>query len=215
MLPTTILASAACLVTFGAPRPFARRHRPVLLRAIKPRQRVAEQQREVFFELAPWEKNPTLIENQRLDLRPFVFAFTDKSVASIAAVFAFQEGVPPVGKRSPWRNVGLVAAKDEASLPQAVERQRDLIEAWACEFVRDFRTDGKLMTRRKPIKLAYGFKPNGFRKAIEPTYQGELVEVPKSTSLDESVPCGFLGTTSRSKKGEKGGFRFVEVRLPD
>ena len=50
----------------------------------------------------------------------------------------------------------------------------------------------------------------GFRKAIEPSYQGELVAVPKSTPLDATVECGFLGTNSRVKKGQKGGFSYVE-----
>ena len=113
----------------------------------------------------------------------------------------------------PWRVVGVVAAETEADLAPAVERQRKLIEAWACELIRDFQSDQPLLSRgfgSPPIKLAWIYRakpwefqwPNGF-----------INEVPTGVSVPGDLRCGFLGSQCRSVKGAKGGFRFGEGEL--
>jgi hypothetical protein len=181
------------------------------------------------FPRRPWEKNPQLIPNQRLDLRPFVFAFTDKSGCALAAVVATQDGrlkprrgKSPIAKLDnaeggPWRTVGVVAAEDEDSLSAAVEAQRGLIEAWACELIRDFKTDEKLLSRKAgrgapPIRLAWVEKPKPWDFSWPSGFINEVP--PKETPAAPDGTCGFLGSQCRSVKGAKGGFSFVSVELP-
>jgi hypothetical protein len=181
------------------------------------------------FPRRPWEKNPQLIPNQRLDLRPCVFAFTDKSGCALAAVVATQEGrlkprrgKSPIAKLDnaeggPWRTVGVVAAEDEDSLSAAVEAQRGLIEAWACELIRDFKTDEKLLSRKAgrgapPIRLAWVEKPKPWDFSWPSGFINEVP--PKETPAAPDGTCGFLGSQCRSVKGAKGGFSFVSVELP-
>ena len=112
------------------------------------------------------------------------------------------------------------AGEDESRLSAAIARQRALIEAWAYELVREYKTGRRseaslcpgfgegLATRRRPqrmpdgptsphpdahppscrllvrgegappIKLAWAPKPNKWKKLIDPTYAGEMNEVP-------------------------------------
>jgi len=141
-----------------------------------------------------------------LDLRFTIQPF-NRTGCALASVFAYQEGLPPF-KGSEWRRIGAVAAREESQLPIAVARQRELIETWACCLVTDFRTGKKLMTRRKPIKLAWALPPR-FGQISWPS--GYLNEVPAKTPRDDSVRCGFFGDNCISVKSEGGGFRFEPV----
>ena len=186
----------------------------------------AEAQLAEYFAMAPWEKNIELIPNQRLDLRMFVQPF-DRGGAIIAAVFVNQKGLPIIDggggagfgvKRGRlWRCVGTITARTEEDLSTAVANQRELIIAWAEQLVYEFKSGRKLLQTgpgSPPIEVAWSLKPNGFKKMINPSYQGELQIVPPETPKDDSVQCGFMGTNNRSVKGKKGGFRFVKVELP-
>ena len=150
----------------------------------------------------------------------------DRSACVLASVIAAQEGGalrPRRGKSplakldnapgGPWRVVGNIAAPDEASLSLAVAKQRELIEVWAVELVRDFDTDAKVLRRgfgAPPIKLAWILP----KSALDFTWpDGAINEVPASTPVDDSLPCGFLGTQCRSVKGAQGGFRFEQIEL--
>jgi hypothetical protein len=185
----------------------------------------AEMQARSYFDMAPWEQNPKLIPNQRLDLRAFIKPF-DREGVSLATVVATQpgklkarQGQSPIAKLDkapggPWRTVGCVAAPDEASLSSAVANQRALIEAWACELIRDFQTDARLLTRgdaTAPIALAWVYRKGPFQFDWP---NGYINEVPPGTPCDSSVRCGFLGSQCRSVRGKKGGFSFQAIELP-
>ena len=95
----------------------------------------------------------------------------------------------------------------------AVALQRDLIEAWACELIREFQTDRKVLTRgdrNAPMKLAWIFRKGPLQFSWP---EGCINEVPADMRVDDSLRCGFLGSQCRSVKGEKGGFRFVPIDL--
>ena len=190
----------------------------------------AEQQAAAYYELAPWEKFPEVNEKygKRLDLRgpASLLRGDDRSACILATVIAAQDGAnlkrrrgkSPLAKLDnaqggPWRVVGNIAAPDEASLFVAIANQRDLIEAWASEVVRDFASDQPMLRRglgAPTIKLAW-ILPKSAWDFTWPS--GAINEVPTSTRADESVRCGFLGTQCRSVKGAKGGFRFVPIEL--
>lgn len=184
----------------------------------------AERQKEEYFALAPWEdmKNQPggkIFANQRLDLRMLIQPFARDS-AVVAAVFANQDGLPTIGsgggRERQWRCIGTVAVESGANLPVAVARQRKLIEAWADELCHDFQTDAKIFKRgplAPPIRLAWALPASGWKKMVQPSYQGELNEVAMDTPIDPTVRCGFFGSGCRSVKGAKGGFRFVKVEL--
>ena len=202
-----------------------RLHTPMM--AIGCNGRAAEEQADAYYALAPWEKFPEINERlgKRLDLRGFIQPF-DRGGCVLASVIVSQDGgrlkprrgKSPIAKLDnaaggPWRVVGNIAARDEESLSIAVARQRDLIEVWACELIRDFDTDSKVLSRgfgAPPIKLAWILpaKPWDFSWP-----SGFINEVPPSTPSDESVDCGFLGTQCRSVKGNQGGFRFESIEL--
>ena len=184
------------------------------LSAIRATRQAAEQQKKALFELAPWEEQKTL---RRLDLSGFVQPF-DRGGVVLAGVFANQDGLAAIGRREPWRCIGIVAAEDEASLALAVSRQRPLIEAWAYELVRDIRTEKRLLRRgpfAPPIRLAWSPPPSFMLKVMDPKSRGLAVfnEVPAATPVT-SVRCGFLGTQSRDVQRETGGTYFVNVELP-
>lgn len=182
----------------------------------------AERQKAAYFELAPWEEMTSFDLGGRpttLDLRGFD-SRRDKG-AVVASVLVNQEGLAGIaaggGKKRYWRAVGAVAAVDEASLARAIARQRGLIIAWADEIVYDWQTQQKqlrLGPNEPPVRIAWTFKPNGWRKMIEPSYQGELQEVLHDEPVDESVRCGFFGTPSRPAKTGVAGSTFVAVNLP-
>jgi len=190
----------------------------------------ATRQAEAYYELAPWEKFPEINEKlgKRLDLRgaASLIRGDDRSACILAAVIAAQDGAKlrprrgksPIAKLDnapggPWRVVGNIAAPDEASLSIAIATQRELIETWAAEVIRDFATDDKVLRRglgAPPIKLAWILP----KSSLDFTWpSGAINEVPPSIPADESVRCGFLGTQCREVKGAKGGFRFVQVEL--
>ena len=189
--------------------------------------KAAAEQMDAYYSLAPWEKFPEINEKfgKRLDLRGFIQPF-DRGGCVLASVIAAQDGgalrprrgKSPIAKLDnaaggPWRVVGNVAAVDEASLSAAVACQRPLIEAWACELIRDFDTDSKVLKRgfgAPPIRLAWILKANPWDFSWP---DGFINEVPASTPVDASVPCGFLGTQCRSVKGAQGGFSFAQIEL--
>jgi len=78
----------------------------------------------------------------------------------------------------------------------------------SCDRVRYVCQGKKLMTRRKPIKLAWALPPR-FGQISWPS--GYLNEVPAKTPRDDSVRCGFFGDNCISVKSEGGGFRFEPV----
>ena len=181
----------------------------------------AEQQRAAYFALAPWEQvtkyelggRPTTLDLRGFDRR-------DKGEVQVAAVLVNQEGLSGVaaggGKRRYWRSVGAVAAPDKASLDAAVAKQRELIIAWADELVYDWKTQTKqlrLGADDPTVRIAWTFKPNGWKKMIEPSYQGELNEVALDTPFDESLQCGFFGSPSRPVKTGVGS-AYTAVDLP-
>ena len=199
---------------------------PAVMMKVGTNAAAARAQERAYFELAPWEKKPELIKNQRLDLRAFIQPFNrDRCV--LATVVATQEGrlkprkgQSPIAKLDnadggPWRTVGVIAAPDEESLSAAVELQRDLIEAWAVELIRDFKTDAKLLSRTRfgspPIRLAWVTKAGPLQFDWP---RGCINEVPINTRADKGLRCGFVGSQCRSVKGDKGGFRFEPVTLP-
>ena len=180
--------------------------------------REAQQQQDVLFALAPWEKMPKFDLGGRpttLDTRAFIKPF-DRGGVTLAPIFANQEGLNVSPRR---RIVGIVAVEgeDESKLSASVSRQRALIEAWACELIREYKTGRKLLAQGEgapPIELAWASKPNRLRKIVEPAYQGEMHEVPRDAPADESLRCGFVGSSCYSI-ATKTGFRFESVVLPD
>ena len=117
----------------------------IAMAAIAANQRAAEEQKAEYFAMLPWEV-PTKLDlpfglKSNLDLRAFVQPF-NRSGAVMTGVWVAQEGIgnaypqPRKNAKVGWRAVGLVSAPDEASLPTAVARQRELIIAWANEYIR-------------------------------------------------------------------------------
>lgn len=189
----------------------------------------AAKQSDAYYEMAPWEAFPEINEKfgKRLDLRgaASLLRGDDRNACILASVIVAQEGAlrprrgkSPIAKLDnapggPWRVVGNIAAPDEESLSMAVQMQRDLIEAWAVELIRDFDTDAKVLRRgfgAPPMKLAWILPKSG----LDFTWpDGAINEVPTNTPVDSSMACGFLGTQCRSVKGEKGGFSFKQITL--
>ena len=65
----------------------------------------------------------------------------------------------------------------------AVARQRDLIIAWANEYIRDYASDEKVFQfgdGEPPIRVAFGERPSPFspKYMMDKTYEGDLTEVP-------------------------------------
>ena len=230
-----LLACATSALLLGGPRT-PMRHPAVAMAAIGANKAAEEAQKAEYFAMLPWEV-PTRIElpfgmKSSLDLRAFVQPF-NRSDAVMSGVWVCQEGVsrekvypqPRKNGKDGWRSIGLVSALDEASLPLAVARQRDLIIAWANEYVRAYKTDEKVFNfapDAPPIRIAYGDRPSptSWNWITDITWEGDLTEVPLDTPIDESVRCGFFGSASRSqmgrtKDGRQAGFRFVAIELPD
>jgi|TARA_B100000524_G_scaffold292267_1_gene167083 hypothetical protein len=223
-MPTTfiVLLSASFVRPFGGLPIASRRTSDALtMSAIAANNRAAQQQKAEFYAMAPWEKKPTFEIGGRpttLDLRAFIKPF-DRDGVKIAAVFANQAGLPEIrtggGRTRAWRCIGVISAPDDETLSAAVARQRKLITAWACELVADFNSGEKLLRTgagAPPIELAWSLPPNGFKKMIQPSYQGELNLVPQSVKGGQ-VRCGFIGTPSRSYRSERNLMAFTKVEL--
>ena len=145
----------------------------------------------------------------------------------LASVLVTQDGLAPQKQEKAmmkeWRVIGAIAAEDEEKLSLAVAKQRDLIEAWACAFVHDFRTDEfPLLTGpgAPPIRVGWALPPTTLKNPpwVGWPAEGQITEVPPELTracADESLRCGFMGNQCFSRKGEKGGFRFVQVELPN
>lgn len=181
----------------------------------------AEKQYAEYFAIAPWEKNPQVMERfgrpTTLDLRWTIKPF-DRGGVKIVAVLATQDGLEPLTgvKAGEWRRVGSVCVEgdDFSTVPLAVARQRALIEAWADESSRDYRTDAKVFKTgagAPPIRIAWAIPPQAFQLSWP---IGALNEVPPDVPVDDTIRCGFCGAQCRSVKQEKGGFRFVDNMLP-
>ena len=157
-----------------------------------------------------------------LDLRAFIQPF-DRGGVVLASVLATQDGLKPQkaekGMQKEWRVVGALAAVDEEALSFAVAKQRDLIETWAVEYLREFKTGDKLLRTgfgAPPIRLGWALPPTTLKNPPWKgwPYPGELVEVPKDLSVSNGdLRCGFMGNQCYSQAGAKGGFRFVQVEL--
>lgn len=183
--------------------------------AIKGNQASARLQRDKYFEMAPWEKNPQIMERfgrpTTLDLRWTVKPF-DRGGVTLAAVLVTQDGLPPLTgiEMGEWRRIGSVSAPTEDDIPAAIAIQRELIEAWAYERVRSYGTDERQLKRglgAPPIRVAWALPPKPFQGDWP---KGRLNEVsPRSAVADTSLRCGFAGDNTRSVKQPKGGFRFV------
>jgi len=195
--------------------------------AIEATRAAAAAQRDEYYAMAPWEKQITFkLPGGRpttLDLRGFIQPF-NRSGVKLAGLLVTQDGIPGItaggGKQNYryWRPVGAIAALDEASLPLAVARQRDLILAWSRELVRDLRTGEKLLrfgSGEPPVRIAWAYPPNKFKWAVNTSYQGDLNEVPPETPIDETVRCGFIGTPSRPTKTSRNLLAFTKVDLPE
>jgi len=220
--PAAASQSRAAALTMGA--------------AIKGTKANAQAQMDAYFEMAPWEK-PVTIAGYRgasaTDLR--ALTSFDKSSAVVVPVFANQEGLPPLGvwtgdmdkalargDAQQWRVIGCITAEDEASLSAAVARQRDLIEAWAYELIRDKKTDVRIFKRgplAPPIELAWAYPPAMLKKMFIKGYLGDLNVVPRDTPVVDDVRCGFVGSQSRTQRSNlddpsKGGYRYVPIELP-
>ena len=192
----------------------------------------AAEQQKAYFDMAPWEKMPDpMRENPilnktfggrptTLDLRGFIKPF-DRGGVVLASVLITQEDLPlqkaEKGMMKQWRVVGGVAAEDEERLTNAVAKQRDLIEAWAVAFIREFKSGDQLLDPRRPIRVGWALPPTTFKNPpwVGWPKEGEITEVARDAPVDESLPCGFMGNQCYSKKGAKGGFSFQQVTLPD
>ena len=208
-LPTILLATAWL-------SPPGRLSVPTMMATIKADRQSAEQQMDAYWAMAPWEKNPQIMERfgrpTTLDLRWTVKPF-DRGGVVLAAVMATQDGISEPTKASPegqWRRIGSVAAATEEEIPLAIAKQRALIEEWTYQCTREYLTDERTFRKgmgAPPIRIAWALPPKPFQMNW-PT--GCLNEVPKkSAAIPADLRAGFMGTQCRSVKGKKGGFRFV------
>jgi len=180
-----------------------------------------ERQLAIFYELAPWELNPKIMERfgrpTTLDLRWMIRPF-DRGGVLIAPVFATQEGIDSperwanLRRKKKWQFVGEVCIEGEdlANVPVAIANQRPLIEASARASQTYFADDAPVFLSG-PIQLAWAtttnMGPEGLPKGGK--------EVPPDLPPDESLKCGFRGQQSRTVASPGGGFKFVGTELPE
>lgn len=240
LVPSLVLPAAPAAPARAAPR--LRRLTTTTMAAIEPTQAAAEAQRREYYAMAPWEKMPQLLPKSwgrptTLDTRMFIQPFNRSGVVT-PGLFVYQEGFPGVqagaGRERFWRPVGAISAlagsgegeDANANVPAAVARQRDLIVAWADEVCVDLKTGKKLLRLgpvAPPIQLAWAYKQSIADWAMyrlsrigekDDAYEGELNVVPQEQPFDDSDRCGFLGTSSRPVKTERGLLSFTKVALP-
>ena len=162
--------------------------------SIEANEQCAQEQRDAYFALMPSQVLPTT----SLDLRAWAPKDKDKFEAQVVAR---QEG-----NVANWRNIGVVAAMDEASFSAAVAKQRPLIERWAYEVCNDFETNELLMRLDgPPIELGWVIRPK--KPSFFEALAGQKAEpaiatpVPADTGFDDGLECGFLGQLAREFRG--------------
>ena len=198
MMSTILLASASALQPRCVP-PRA----SVWLSAIEPMQESAEAQRAGYFDLMPSRSLPKFSFDTRL------LASTADDACE-AGVFVRQEPAVPQ-----WRNVGSIAAAEEALFSAAVAKQRALIERWAYEACNDFETNELVMDLEAPMELAWSVEPAkpSFFDSLQGVKPADPVfsAVPADAEFDEDLRCGFLGVLAREYRGGGVSARYERI----
>ena len=78
---------------------------------------------------------------------------------------------------------------------------RDLIEAWAVAFIREFKSGDQLLDPRRPIRVGWALPPTTFKNPpwVGWPKEGEITEDARDAPVDESLPCGFMGNRARAR----------------
>ena len=118
-----------------------------------------------------------------------------------------------------WQCVGRVPAEREDCIAAACQHQRALIIDWAIAAgKKQSKFSEQPITRKEPVTLAWGYgsRPGSFQRAIQPSFPGELHEVPFDDLPAGSEPpkCGFQGVTTRAYKDSRGLTQYESVELP-
>ena len=209
----TVIITSSIAWTSSSPTVAATRC-PAVVRAVSPCAKLLEanavtieEQKAEFFALMPSEKLPEV----SLDLRGLASKSKDHVQAKVVAR---QEGTV-----TRWTDVGTVATLDEASLTDAVAKQRAIIVRWAYLVCNDFETDALLMNPDgPPIELQWffnSFTPNPIEALMGKKVERKVVPVPRGTVFEEGTRCGFLGKPGRERRGGGVTARYDKIEWPD